>query len=855
MFIFLRSLIENPSFNSQIKEYLTTPPSKFGSKFEIGDKEIDKLMKTSLVDRALKLSQFKTELGGGKTITVKSKFLKGIEKLDDANMAGTEESMKCTLILTEGDSAKTLAVSGLSVVGRDYFGVFPLKGKPLNVRDTKRETIMKNKEIEALLKILGLTFGMLTKIPTREKKIELLKSKLRYGRVMIFADQDYDGSHIKGLVLNIFHYLFPEVIEDIPEFIISLVTPIVKVTKGKVTKEFYTMSEYNDWLKKTDQKGWGKPKYYKGLGTSTSKEAKEYFTDFENKKIVYTYSPEEEDINDDGDLYMKNDCDDAMNLAFASDKKNARKDWLNKYDRNNIIEQSEKAIRLTDFINRELIHFSNYACERAIPSICDGLKVSQRKIMYAGIKRNLKKDIKVAQFAGYVSEHAGYHHAEKSLQDCIIGMAQNFVGSNNIEQFVPNGQFGTRLQGGKDAAASRYIWTRMHELSTVLHNSNDNPLLDYRIDDGELIEPKFYVPILPMILINGAVGIGTGFSTNIPPHNPLDMCENILRLMDGKKIKTMKPWFRGFEGEVSFKRVNEYGNHIFVNRGVWERTSPTTVRITELPIGTWTEKYKNFIETLIYDSTADAKNKKKQCLTNYKSNCTETKVDFTLTFRKAVLNDLIDNDMLEVVLKLTDEKNSSYGNMHLYNNKGVLTKYDDVDSILKEFFIIRKCYYIMRREYMLKLIRRELDIYEMKIKFIKEFISGDIVIVEREDDDIYEQLETRGYIKFPKDSKNLDDEDCELTYDYLLNMMIRTLTAKKIAELMKLHENKETEYEELEQKTEFDLWREDIEEFKKVYAKSMKEFQKEMESGGKVESGSKKKIKARKTKKKIKLSL
>ena len=127
--------------------------------------------------------------------------------------------------------------------------------------------------------------------------------------------------------------------------------------------------------------------------------------------------------------------------------------------------------------------------------------------------------------------------------------------------------------------------------------------------------------------------------------------------------------------------------------------------------------------------------------------------------------------------------------------------------------------------------------------------------MEREDDDIYEQLETRGYIKFPKDSKNLDDEDCELTYDYLLNMMIRTLTKKKIEELKKLHDNKETEYKELEQKTEFDLWKEDIEEFKKVYAKSMKEFKKEMDSGGKVES-SKKKGKTRKTrKKKIKLSL
>jgi DNA topoisomerase II len=851
MFIFLRSMIVNPSFKGQIKEILTTAPKDFGSKYVMDDKEVEKLMKTSLVDRAIKMGDMKKEMNLVQLTDNKRRVntLK-IPKLDDANKAGSTESLKCTLMLTEGDSAKTLAVAGLSVVGRDYFGVFPLKGKPLNVRDTKLEKILKNDEISNLLKILGLSVGMLNKIKDKEKKVKLLKEKLRYGRVMIFTDQDVDGSHIKGLVINVFHTLFPE-LKYIDEFIISLATPIVKITNKKNKKEskdFYTLTEYEDWKKTVDLKKWGEAKYYKGLGTSTTKEGKSYFTDFENRKIIFKHTDDEEVIDISGKELKVNKCDNAISLAFSSDKKEERKEWLRGYDRNNIVEQSEKVLSYDRFINNELIHFSNYSCERAIPSICDGLKPTTRKVLYSALKRNLKKEIKVAQFAGYVSENASYHHGEKSLNECIIGMAQNFVGSNNIELLVPNGQFGSRLLGGKDAAAPRYIFTKMNDITPLIYHPDDYPLMKYNEDDGYTIEPEFYVPILPMILVNGTRGIGTGFSTNIPSHNPLEIIDNIYNLMDDKDIKLMKPWFRGFEGEVSFNKVNDYGYDVYSNKGKYVKLSDTKIQITELPIGLWTENYKEYLESLVYDKSADEKAKKKQCIVSVDNNSTETKVNFTITFKQHELFELMEKNKLEKILKLSDETNSSYTNMYLYNERGILTKYDSAEKILKEFYLVRLAYYIKRKEYLLMKLKREIDIYKMKIKFIKEFISKEIVIIEREDEDIYEQLETREYIKFPSNPRDLDNKE-ELGYDYLLNMMIRTLTKKKIAELQNLHDMKETEYNELIEIEVIDIWKNDLEKFKKVYEKQMSEYMEEMNNAESVSNGGSKKKKAKRTRK------
>jgi len=266
-------------------------------------------------------------------------------------------------------------------------------------------------------------------------------------------------------------------------------------------KNFYSQYEYEEWRKTDASKGF-KVKYYKGLGTSTRDEAKDYFAKPQAVRFDFTQG-----------------SDEAIDLAFNKQRADDRKTWLQGYDKTALVPAGLQ-VPYTDFIHKDLIHFSNYNLERAIPSMMDGLKVSQRKILYAAFKRNLTTEIRVAQFAGYVSEHSGYHHGEASLNEAIIGMAQDFMGSNNLPWLVPQGQFGTRIQGGKDSASPRYIHTYLQSVVKKLVPAEDFPVLSYRDDDGLPVEPQCYVPVLPMLLVNGSRGIGTGYSTSIPGYNP-----------------------------------------------------------------------------------------------------------------------------------------------------------------------------------------------------------------------------------------------------------------------------------------------------------------------------------------------
>ena len=198
-----------------------------------------------------------------------------------------------------------------------------------------------------------------------------------------------------------------------------------------------------------------------------------------------------------------------IDLAFSKKKADDRKEWLKLYEPGTVLDPKLTEIPISDFINKELILFSLADNIRSIPSVLDGLKPGQRKVMYACFKRNLKSEIKVAQLGGYVSEHTGYHHGEQSLYQTIVGLAQDFVGSNNIYLLKPNGAFGTRATGGKDSAAPRYIFTELNKITRKIFNPLDDPLLTYIQDDEQTVEPEWYLPVIPMILVNGAEGIGT----------------------------------------------------------------------------------------------------------------------------------------------------------------------------------------------------------------------------------------------------------------------------------------------------------------------------------------------------------
>jgi len=413
--------------------------------------------------------------------------------LTDANKAGTKHSDECVLILTEGLSASGMARTGIaSISGHDRYGVFPLRGKVLNVRDASHDQIAKNAEITQLKQILGLK---------HKQNYETTKD-LRYGHIMIMTDQDYDGSHIKGLLINFFEAQFPSLLK-IPNFLIEFITPIVKVYKGNLKKpakqlSFFTLPEYEYWKEQNQEPGW-KHKYYKGLGTSGDEDSKIYFADLDKHMKFF------EPMNQDGKKLIE--------LAFSKSKADERKEWLRTYVPGTYLDHSVDMITYPDFVNKELILFSVADCARSIPSVVDGLKPGQRKILFGSFKRNLKNEIKVVQLAGYVSEHTGYQHGEVSLQSTITAMAQVFAGSNNVNLLDPSGNFGSRLQGGKDAASARYIYTSLSPFARKVLPPHDDRLLKYQFDDGDKIEPEWYVPVVPMLLINGTEGIGTGMST------------------------------------------------------------------------------------------------------------------------------------------------------------------------------------------------------------------------------------------------------------------------------------------------------------------------------------------------------
>lgn len=537
MWVFINCLIVNPTFDSQTKENMTLQAKNFGSKCPISDKFMGGVTKSGIVESVLSWAKFKAQTDLAKTSGKKNSKIRGVPKLEDANEAGTRNSLLCTLILTEGDSAKSLAVSGLGVVGRDHYGVFPLRGKLLNVREATHKQILENAEINNLIKIIGLQY--------KKKYLSMDDLKtLRYGKVMIMTDQDQDGSHIKGLLINFIHTNWPELLR-LP-FLEEFITPIVKVTKKSVEFSFYSLPEFEEWKAETPNSNTFSVKYYKGLGTSTSKEAKEYFMNMERHRITFQYDGNADDEN--------------ILMAFSKKAIDQRKEWLTLHmdeckrrkdlglQEKYLYTKSTKQISYSQFINLELVLFSNADNVRSIPSAVDGFKPGQRKVMFTCFKRNDKREVKVAQLAGSVAEQSAYHHGEISLCMTIVNLAQNYVGSNNINLLQPNGQFGTRLTGGKDSASARYIFTMMSPLTRLIFHPHDDPLLQYQYEDNQKIEPIWYIPIIPMVLVNGAEGIGTGWSTKIPNYNPRQIIRCIRKMIRGEEAELLHPFYKNFTG-------------------------------------------------------------------------------------------------------------------------------------------------------------------------------------------------------------------------------------------------------------------------------------------------------------------
>ena len=833
IWLFVRCVVENPAFDSQTKDYMNTPVAEFGSSCEVSDKFIEKAAKLGIMDAACALTEVKTTKTIKKQDGTKSKSVRGIPKLVDANDAGGANSDKCILILCEGDSAKAGIMSGLSTTDRNTIGVYPLRGKLFNVRGEAPKRISEVKEIHEIKQIVGLEAG-------KKYTPEEAKRLLRYGKVLFMTDQDLDGSHIKGLCINLFDSEWTTLLA-IPGFIGFMNTPIIKAKKGTQERLFYNDGEYEQWKKASELsntlKGWTF-KYYKGLGTSTGKEFKEYFA---NKKIVNFVST--------GEVSR-----DAIDKVFNKKRAGDRKEWLEQYDRTLYLDTNKSEVPYEEFISQEMIHFSKYDCERSIPNGIDGLKTSQRKILYTCLHRKLFSEVKVAQLGGAVSEKSRYHHGEQSLYGAIVNMAQTFVGSNNINLLEPNGQFGTRLQGGDDAASERYICTQLNSLTRLIYPEADDAILIYLEDDGTPVEPMFYVPIIPMQLVNGGKGIGTGFSTDIMNYNPLTLMDYLLGALQGvpplqpqgalplqpqgvlplqprlppseaapasapapapapasapAPTHAFIPYYEGFKGQILPISESKY-----LLKGVYEILSDKQVRITELPIGTWTDDYKKYIEDLIDIKPVNQ-------VKDYLDMSTDTVVDFTITFMPGVIaalsGEATDNNCtaLEKLLKLYTTRSTT--NMHVFDEKEKLIKFTKVEELIERYMQVRLYYYVKRKSYQVVQMEKEACTLSNKARFITELLDDTLDLRKKKTAEVSGILKARGY--------NTVDDDAD--YKYLVRLPMDSVTEENIAKIINERDRTNAELATLKQTPEKQIWLNELTVLRTEYLKIMEKAKKD----------------------------
>jgi len=588
-------------------------------------------------------------------------------------------------------------------------------------------------------------------------------------------------------------------------------TPILKAEKGNVCKEFYNEGEFETWKKDNniDISKW-KIKYYKGLGTSTSKEFKEYFA---KKKIVSFESTGQDSCQN-------------IDMVFNKKRSDDRKDWLKTYNRELYLDTNKPSVTYQEFIHNDLIHFSKYDNDRSIPNLVDGLKISLRKILFSAFKKKLHSEIKVAQFSGYVSEHSGYHHGEASLNGAIIGLAQNYVGSNNINLLDPLGQFGTRRRGGKDSASERYIFTQLNVITRLIFPQQDDLILEYLDDDGTQVEPIYYAPILPMVLVNGSKGIGTGFSTDIMCYNPLQIINKLLLMLkDEQHDIDIEPFYQGFKGTIEPIKENKKIKKYLI-KGIYEKIDKNKIRVTELPIGTWSEDYKEYLESLIDNKKKDGKKSGEAQIKDFVDMSTDINIDFTIEFHSGVLTELLskttdisggnphtplDNvTALEKLLKLYTTH--SITNMHLFDAKEQLRKFDNVSDIVEEYYGVRLGLYDKRKKYQIAALEKELMLLSNKARFINDNLSGTIDLRRKKKDAIIKILEE---LKFDP----LNNDGLNSAYDYLIKMPMDSVTEEAVEKLMKQKGEKETELNALSQMKIETIWLNELEKLKNEYNK------------------------------------
>ena len=736
------AIIENPEFNHQGKSKLSMKPRSMGSMPIMVQTALKKVV--SHVSRFARNVLERQELASMATTKKRKRFNPKYEPAQ-------KKTRQNTLFLTEGDSAKTLVIAGRSFYNiQKSIGVYPLKGKVLNVRSASAKDILKNKEIQDFIQIMGF------EINKKGEGIPPRREKLTYHTITIMTDQDTDGSHIKGLILNVLGYFWPSTLSW-PGFVRVFHTPIIRcTTRSGGYREFFTIVQYRSWWDTVDDKGAWDVQYYKGLGTNTRKDAQNMFSNAD--KYLVAFDPVADHELDDIDMCFNN--------KRAGERKTLLADPSNEVCR---------PTNIREFARGELLDHFRADNLRSIPSLVDGLKPSQRKVLFACLKRRLAKKIVVEKLAGYVGEHAAYHHGQKSLEETIVGMASDFVGGLNLPLLVPASMMGTRLLGGRDHASSRYTKTYLQPYVTKLFPATTNINLEYLEEDGERIEPIYYFPVVCLVLVNGCHGIGTGYSTHIPMHDIRDIIRRqraYLRKQEYQSIP-IRPFVNGFKGTTT--RAN--GRVIHTGTYTW-LVQNKKAHVTELPPGKWTTPY-----------ITSHRDKERKVV----NNGSDETIDIVVSAPHLSADDL------DIV---TTE---SLSNFVLFDSCGGIRKYKDINDIFDEY------------------MRVGLDIYEKNVRTHRESLEHALNIICRKLTfiDAYHLLGERPILEtadgdFPTIRPAMVAKGFHAPYHDLIDRdgrILVGLTDRAIERLMTRRSTLEAQIQAWSTMTAIKMWMSDIDQF------------------------------------------
>jgi DNA topoisomerase-2 len=901
--LFIRTEADKPTFDHNTKdklngpEYNLVPPGtgKIAKQFKQEFKdEIENLMKKMMKWNFVKLLEEKLLSRTGKSKVTKGvKRVNGGDKTQEAGQAAKQPHL-CTLYITEGLSAKAFVVRGISCLedGQEFNGILAIKGKFLNIRTSNMKAILANKEIQLLCAMLNLKIGV--KYDTDEKF-----NTLRYHYVRFATDMDDDGIHIRGLLINFFFTYWPELFER--DIFSSLSTAVTKVRFGnKATPEklFFSNPEFKLWFAiNTIAIAKDGVKYLKGLSAINPDDAPDYFlilrtvkyfiegdekpymslgfdgdTDVRNQRKVWlvrdmvprkkvkTY-PKDVDLN----CYLKETKEDLENESYNQE---SDEEGINSpefvYDGD---------LSVSTFVDRQLVIYHRTALSRALPDDIDGFKEGQRKAIHGILSKKYKVTRDLESVMGAIKEITGYHHGAKSLNDTVVKMASKYPGSNNIALLVDDGEFGTRICGGEDHGAGRYIATKERKIAKFIFRDEDIPLLKKVKSDGKDAEYEFFVPVINLLLTNGCTGIASGFSTTVPAYNPIEILNYQRAWLKGThgSLDQLLPWYRGFKGKISLIKKKDAKPHDRAIKwrctGVLEECGPDCDvifkykkagvkkffekkcpgkngwwHITEAPIDVRTDNVKAYLSYLETGTSPEGKKWKKlpkKCISEFKEYNTANFVHFYIKPCKDW------DPSIDKTLKILT-KTYSLTNMVAVDANYYPTRYKSPEHILEEWCPVRLEFYRLRHEHIIKSLEHNKKLASNRYIFIKAIVDKELVIQNQEDDVVEQLLEDMGldrmltvFQKIDENKEDKSDEESEgdenvdeekkkekkPSYEYLLSMQMRSMTKRKLEQLKKEIDIAKTKIKEMK-KTPFEqLWINDMDDLEKAWKEYLKETQ------------------------------